>query len=429
MSWHLDVPEREIKNAAVVLLLGLGLTLAACSNGSASPPPTPIETRVGAPATAPSLLAPTPSPIPTPSPTPTSQPSTPSPTSSPTHSATAPSPKPPPTPSPVSMAPTPSPVPTPSPTPTSPPSTSSPTPSPTQSPVARTPGPSVTLSPVPTPVPTTPTPVPTPTLTPTPRPTPSSNQLDPGMQYTTFLVVPVQFPAGEPVPLKLGVRNASGIRIDFPTDFTYGFVVTRLDGILVWSWLQETEVPTPVSLPPNGIPLYGTALFDEVRWDQRCGQLQGGSVTCQGQPAPPGTYLVWGFVPPAAGEFNGARALLNSAPDTLSAAGWVVTEPQELTRGGPRLSCSEEIATHRDIHLEVLSDVKRRHEEFFLAIPGLSTVGVGFVREDGERTGELGIVVFVDATQLPEGVEPQDLVPTSLEGCVVNTREGRFVPL
>ena len=223
------------------------------------------------------------------------------------------------------------------------------------------------------------------------------------------------------MPLKLRVKNASGISFDFPTNFTYGFIVTGLDGTVVWSRLQVTRLRPHVR---RGSP--GTVVFDEVHWAQRdlnCGPAQGRSVPCQGQPVSPGIYVVWGLVPPAAGLHNNAPVLQDSGPETLRATGWALTEPHELTLGGPRISCSEEIAADRDLHIEVLRDVRRRHRDLLSAIPGIQGVGVGNVRPSG-----LGIKLIVDTAQLGEGVSLADVVPATLEGCIVDTRHGRIVP-
>ena len=86
---------------------------------------------------------------------------------------------------------------------------------------------------------------------------------------------------------------------------------------------------------------------------------------------------------------------------------------------GPRISCTKQIEADRDLHIEVLMDMQTRHGGQLKAIPGLRGVGVGFIEENGELTDVLGIQVWVDPTQLPEGVGLEDLFPRRLEGCVV----------
>ncbi len=46
--------------------------------------------------------------------------------------------------------------------------------------------------------------------------------------------------------------------------------------------------------------------------------------------------------------------------------------------------------------MDTLVQMKDRHRDRLMAIPGVNGLGVGFVFKDGERTDELGIVVYVD---------------------------------
>ena len=67
-----------------------------------------------------------------------------------------------------------------------------------------------------------------------------------------------------------------------------------------------------------------------------------------------------------------------------------------------------------------LSGVKSRHARQLRAIPGVIGLGVGMIYREGERTNEIGIIVRVDGRLPPEKVDPEGLIPTTIEGCAVS---------
>lgn len=72
--------------------------------------------------------------------------------------------------------------------------------------------------------------------------------------------------------------------------------------------------------------------------------------------------------------------------------------------------------------MQLLTEVKERHADSLLAVPGVTGVGVGVIREDGMLTDELGIVVYVDPKFLQERSDFRDLIPSSIEGCRIDVR-------
>ena len=94
----------------------------------------------------------------------------------------------------------------------------------------------------------------------------------------------------------------------------------------------------------------------------------------------------------------------------------------------PRVSCNAWVRADRDRHIEVLKDVKQRHRDSLWAIPGVHGLGVGFVRREGRRTDEVGIVVVFDSVLPPEQIDPDNLLPTTIEGCMVNVQFDHLVP-
>ncbi|MBM3935124.1 MAG: hypothetical protein FJ319_12645 [SAR202 cluster bacterium] len=77
---------------------------------------------------------------------------------------------------------------------------------------------------------------------------------------------------------------------------------------------------------------------------------------------------------------------------------------------------------------KTLIDVQRCHLPQFLAVPGVSAVGVGFVRVGGRRTPEVGIIVYVDKKVATNEIMPEHRIPRYIEGWRVDVRESRSVP-
>ena len=74
------------------------------------------------------------------------------------------------------------------------------------------------------------------------------------------------------------------------------------------------------------------------------------------------------------------------------------------------------MAVHTPDPDDSILTVKRRHEGALLAIPGVREARVGPVVKNGHRTGEIGIVVYVDQKLPPEQIDPKGMVPTYLDG-------------
>lgn len=79
--------------------------------------------------------------------------------------------------------------------------------------------------------------------------------------------------------------------------------------------------------------------------------------------------------------------------------------------------------------VERITEVKNRHADSLLEIPGVTGVGVGFIFKGGERTREIGIVVLVERKLPRDQVPPEHLIPTSIEGYRVDVRESKPKPL
>jgi len=67
---------------------------------------------------------------------------------------------------------------------------------------------------------------------------------------------------------------------------------------------------------------------------------------------------------------------------------------------------------------------KRSAQSRLLAIPGVSSVGVGPKLVNGERTGELAIVVVVTRKRIPNEIPSDERVPAQIEGFKTDVLEG-----
>ena len=275
----------------------------------------------------------------------------------------------------------------------------------------------------------------TPGSEPASLPIPLLEDVEPELPYTALLAVPVQVPTGEPAPMKMVIKMVGGHDFTIPSDFAYGFMVTTRDDTPVWWAVHAEGSYRPIVMRTNqnqgNVVSGGTRAYGDVEWDQRdlsCVSSAEAPGECSGAPVPPGTYLVRGLVPIRDGESDTLKASLSGAPEMLGEMGWVATGPHELVIGGPRISCSEEIAADYHLHIEVLRDVKRRHRDWLLAIPGVNGLGVGVMYKHGESTDDLGIVVNVDSRLPVDKVDPENLIPDFIEGCVVSVKAIHFEP-
>jgi len=61
------------------------------------------------------------------------------------------------------------------------------------------------------------------------------------------------------------------------------------------------------------------------------------------------------------------------------------------------------------------TEVKRRHEQDLMRKANVVAVGVGFISKSGQQTDEVGIIVSVKK-KLPESeLQPQDVLPASID--------------
>jgi hypothetical protein len=100
------------------------------------------------------------------------------------------------------------------------------------------------------------------------------------------LEVPADVRVGQPVPLTLKLQNTSKHPVELPFSGrpAYDFVVTRPDGMEVWSWSHGQAIQAILefkTLKP------GEALEFAAAWEQRDNE---------GQPVPSGTYRVQGIL-------------------------------------------------------------------------------------------------------------------------------------
>jgi hypothetical protein len=67
-------------------------------------------------------------------------------------------------------------------------------------------------------------------------------------------------------------------------------------------------------------------------------------------------------------------------------------------------------------------DVRRAYEQELLSKPNVVGVGVGVTEKGGQPTGKVGVVVLVDKKLPKDQLDPQDLIPTEIEGVPVDVK-------
>ena len=98
--------------------------------------------------------------------------------------------------------------------------------------------------------------------------------------------------------------------------------------------------------------------------------------------------------------------------------------------GEGTISCTEEVVADRERHIEVLIEVKTRHQIELSKIPGVVGIGAGWAHEDGKRNRDvLTINVGVSPDTLDDEADPWDLVPSTIEGCKVSVYWSRTEPV
>ncbi len=74
-------------------------------------------------------------------------------------------------------------------------------------------------------------------------------------------------------------------------------------------------------------------------------------------------------------------------------------------------------------------EVMGRHEQALLGKANVIGVGVGYMRRDGELTGDVGLVVMVRRKVPKAELAPEDFVPPEIEGVPVDVQEvGEVAP-
>ena len=95
--------------------------------------------------------------------------------------------------------------------------------------------------------------------------------------------------------------------------------------------------------------------------------------------------------------------------------------------GYGQVICGGEVITDRRTHSRVLREVTDKHEQELQTIPGVVGAGYGFLRDkNSKKTGDVGIIVFVDPFLPDEEIDPHNEIPSSITGCKVTVER---VPL
>lgn len=76
-----------------------------------------------------------------------------------------------------------------------------------------------------------------------------------------------------------------------------------------------------------------------------------------------------------------------------------------------------------DSKVELVREIKRRHEHVLLAKANVVGVGVGTRVSKGRRTGEVALVVLVTHKVPLAQLDPEDVIPQEIEGVRVDVHE------
>jgi hypothetical protein len=66
--------------------------------------------------------------------------------------------------------------------------------------------------------------------------------------------------------------------------------------------------------------------------------------------------------------------------------------------------------------------VQNKYTEALLKLPHVVGVGIGYVKVNGQQTGEIGLVVMVDEKVSAQEVDPVDQIPKELDGVRVDVQ-------
>ncbi|MCC6614333.1 MAG: hypothetical protein IT320_12705 [Anaerolineae bacterium] len=73
-------------------------------------------------------------------------------------------------------------------------------------------------------------------------------------------------------------------------------------------------------------------------------------------------------------------------------------------------------------------DVQNRYEKYLLSKPHVVGVGVGFATVQDEETTEIAVIVMVEYKVPKDELQPEDRIPSRLEGVRVDVRAmGQFM--
>ena len=73
--------------------------------------------------------------------------------------------------------------------------------------------------------------------------------------------------------------------------------------------------------------------------------------------------------------------------------------------------------------LERVRRIKRANENALLTKANVVGVGIGFRQRSGERTDEIAVLVMVDKKVPASELNPQDLIPSEIDGVPVDVLE------
>lgn len=85
---------------------------------------------------------------------------------------------------------------------------------------------------------------------------------------------------------------------------------------------------------------------------------------------------------------------------------------------------------HLEAAIERAKSVKREHEAELLSKANVVGVGVGLRLQNGEPTGQVGLVVFVSRKVPASQLETDDIIPGEIDDILVDVQEiGQIRPL
>lgn len=80
------------------------------------------------------------------------------------------------------------------------------------------------------------------------------------------------------------------------------------------------------------------------------------------------------------------------------------------------------MATNQDL-LARIQEIKQRYAPTLLRKKNVVGLGIGYREVDGQPTDQLSLVVMVERKLDDQSLDPEDRIPTELEGIPVDVRE------